>query len=518
MSKLCNKIDPNKIKGVGLIFVRKEDPVNLFVLSITKQLYSLIGFYYKTRVSGQKKIHVILSDICGIVSSKWMNPFTIEDLIHDPLVTQLSIRKLSPVLDEDGYVDKSATKHRYENFKAAIADITSNGPATSTEEWIKQIFGFEICQPGGGSTTVELVNRVIMRTDNWDKIEQNGSMSMEGLIKNQTPPIIPKNSEGKCYIFAKMGSDMKQIKVNQPGVGNKLLQSYLVDNGTFDPIRHIKLPSHTQLQTNLRREQSIAEHKQFLIEAVSTFVRLLMNNTRFFDTVVDGINSNAMMANKMDDNFKISMFNIVQSSHNVVSTIISMIECGRFNFGDLRKIINEHKYKVESTVKMVDININHFPSILECKDKIVILENDRYKSKFDHNLKQFHQQIQDTVKSIKNNETPVLNINALIDNLNTFVRLSGSKLSKVRKVDGNCSYGAVLSINDNKKIPVQFKSGKKIVIPSVGYDLSILNCSEIKELLTTIDVMTKGEDYFDNLGSDLASRLAECESEECLEH
>lgn len=518
MSTPCNKIDPTKIKGVGLVFVRKEDPVNLFVLSVTKQLYSLIGFYYKTKVSGQKKVHVILSDICGIISSKWMNPFTIEDLIHDPLVTQLSIRKLSPILDEDGYVDKKATKSRNGNFKAAIADITSHGPETSTEEWIKQIFGFEICQPSRGSTTVELVNRVIMRTDNWDKIEQNGSVSMEGIVKNQTPDIIPKNSVGKGYIFAKMGSDMKQIKVNQPGVGNKLLQSYLVDNGIFDPIRHIKLPSHTQLQKTLRREQSISEHKQFLIEAVSTFVRLLMNNTRFFDTVVDGINSNSMMVNKFDDKFKISMFNVVQSSHNVVGSIINMIECGRFNFGDLRKIIEEHKYKVESATKDADINMNHFPSIRECKDKIVILENDHHKSKFDHNLKQLHQQISDAVKSIQEQETPVLNINALIDNLNAFTSLSGSKLSKIKKIKDCKSYGAVLSTTDNKKIPIQFKSGKKIVIPSVGYNLSILNCSEMKELLTTIDVMTKGEDYFDNLGSDLADRLAGCEREDCLEH
>ena len=521
MEAKSNQIDPSKLEGVGLVFVRKEDPVNLFVLSVTKQLYSLIGFYYTTKVSGKKQVHVILSDVCGIVSSSWMDPFTIKNLIYDELVTQLSVRELLPVLDKKGCVDKAATDKRNGDFKAVIAKITnySMNTSVSEREWIKQLFGYEIPQPTSGYSSVEFVNSVIMETGNWDKITQNGKLSVEGLSKNVTPKFIPKNSEGKNHIFTKLGNDFKQIIVNKPNAANKLIQSYLVENGVFGPLRNICLPERDELKLSLRREQSISQHKSFLAKAVSSFVKMLLEDKKFFNTVVDGINHNTILGNKIDEKLKASVFDTLQCGNNIVSAIIGMLETGRVKYEDLETLINNYKHKVKHTLKVTELEITHSPSLESCKEKIVVFVTDEcHGSKFDFNLKQLHTQLTGVKESIRKGKTPTLNINSLIDNLNCLIEGSGSGLSTVSHVDKQKSYGCVLTSGESKKIPVLFKSGKMTTIPTVGYDISKYNCAELRELLQAIDVLADEKCDYSNIRSGIAEKYSGCEQKSCTYH
>jgi len=518
-----NVIKYQDISGVGLFFARKEDPVNLFALQITKQLYSLIGFYYESKVTGKKRIHIILSDICGIVSSQWMNTFTIENLIHDPLITKLSIRKLSPILNEDGLIDEELTQKRDADFKAAIAEVTSQGPVNSTEDWIKQIIGYEISQPGRGSTTVELVNKVIMRTGNWEKIKLAARIapgSMEGIIKNKLPKVVPKNSAGKNYIFSRLASDLKQIQTYQPNVSNLLMQSYLVENGIFEPIQHLQLPKHTAIEISLRREQSIAESKNFLADAVSTFVRLLLENKKFFDTVVDAINANTNFKQKQKDTkFKASFINLAHSSNRLVGIIVSMIEKGRFSFELLKHEIDKYNLKLEQTTGSIGIKSNLFPR-MDSKnvDRIIIMKNKTGNSKFDLDLKTIHHNLQRSTNNIKNEETAILNINEMIQAVNSIIECSNSNLKPLKEITTKKSYGAVLTTQKGRSIPIQFTDGSQMILPTVGYDLKPYDCEHLKELLQALDIMTDGSDDFDQLRSDIARKYAQCKDNSCKHH
>ena len=512
-------IDPKKITGVGLVFVRKEDPVNHFVLSVTKQLYSLIGFFYETHASGRKRINVIISDICGIVSSRWLDPFTIENLIHDPLVTELSIRRLSDEVDDDGCIDAPATEKKITNFKAAIANVTALGAENSVREWIKQLVGYEIGQPSSGSTTIELVNRVILEMGLWSKIQQNSSISIEGLAKYKKPELLSKTSEGKNHIFHSMGNDMKQQEVNKPSVGNKLLQSYLIDNGIFDPIRRLCLPKHNKLEFNLRCEQSISQHKNFLTAAVSDFVKLLLEDPKFFAIVVDGINQNTLISKKIDEKFKQNVFELMKTSNDLVGAIIGMIESGRVNYADLRSMVDEHNCHFEDTTHQLNLSLNHSPNIEKCKDRLVVFENGKkHQSKFDLILKQMKVQLQGVKDSVDKKETPVLNINALINNYNVLVSMSGGSrgtgLDMIGLLDQKQSYKGVFTTEDCPTVPISFKSGRRIIIPVVGYDIKAFDHKELHELLRALDVVSKGEDQFDNFRADIASALAGCNCEE----
>jgi predicted DNA-binding antitoxin AbrB/MazE fold protein len=516
---MANKqIDPSELNGVGLVFVRKEDPINLFVLSVTKQLYSLIGFYYSTNVSGKKQINVILSDVCGIVSSEWTGSFTLNNLIYDDLVTQLSVRELLPVLDDNGCVDEEATKKRNGNFKAIIAKITNSsmGSKVVPREWVKQLFGYEIPQPTAGYSSVEFVNSVIMETQNWDKIKQNGKISVEGLSKNVTPGLIPKTSEGKNHIFTKLGGEFKQVTVNKPNVANKLIQSYLAENGVFGPLKSICLPNRELLSVNLRREQSISQHKHFLTKAVSAFVKMILEDKKFFNVVVDGINHNTIMGNQVDEKLKASVYDVLQTGNELVCNVVSMLDTGKINYDDLDDLIKKYKHKVTHTLKATELTLNHAPSLKDNGEKIIIVYEGE--SQFEDNLQQLYTQLKKVKSDLNKGKSPKLNVNTLIENVNYLIRASNSKLKPLDKLNNKNSFGCVLSTSKKKNIPIYLKSGQVVNLPTVGYDISKYNCSELREILHAIDILADQEYDYSDIRSSIASKYSQCTQVSCKHH
>lgn len=507
-----NTISPKNIKGVGLVFIRKDDPINHFVLSITKQLYSLIGFYYTTKSSGKDQVNVILSDVCGIVSSGWMKPFTIDNLVNDPLVTQLSIRKLSDIIGEDGCIDEEATRERNNNFRVSIANVTSLGPETSINEWIKQLVGFEIGQPSSGSTTVELVNRVFFEMGYWEKIKQNSTVSVEGLVEYKRPHILPKTSEGKNHIFHSLGSDLKQLEVNKPGVSNKLLQAYLMDNGVFDHIDHICLPKRTDIEIALRREQSISQHKNFLTSAVTSFVSMLMEDPKFYSTVIDSINNNTLIKDTIDERLKFSVYNLIKSGTNVISNIVGMIENGNISYEKLNEIINDYRKDVFPALKIAKLDINKFPNLDSNQDRIVVIENNPDRSKFKELLHKMRSQILGIKSDIKNCKTPIVNITNLIDNYNTLMMMSSKTEDEmIKPMEEDKSYHSIITTEKCITIPIKFTSGRMVIIPTVGCNLDQFTHSELHELLRSLDAVTNGDDRLDNLRGDIANKIAGCD-------
>lgn len=503
-------IEPENIEGVGLVFVRKDDPYSHFILSVTKQLYSLIGFYYISYQGKKKKTNIILSDITGIKSSTWMKSFTIKNLIYDANVTELAIKRLAPAIDEKGCIDVKVTKEREGNFKAAIADISALGSETSVNEWVKQLFGHEIGQPTSGSTTQEFVNRVTLRMGDWDKIDQDTSISVEGLAKYKKPKFLPKTSEGKNHIFFGLGKDFKQQEVNNPNASNKAMRSYLRENKVYEPLKRICLPQRNELDRNLRREKSISEQKTFLSKAVSSFVNLLFTDSSFYNTVIDGINQNTMVSQKIDQKLKHDMFDLIKSGNDIVNALVSMLEKGRIKYENLVKLSLAYKQKVTHTLSTCDMALDNLPSISGGGDKIVVFENcKKHQSKFDLVTKQMHQVLNNAIKNINNKKEPVINLNVLINSLNTLVSMSGSELPVLPILDGKKSYsGIITSEYSDKCVPIRFRSGKKVYIPSHGYDLTSYNKEELKELLCALDVTTDEEDVMSSLKHDITKCLS----------
>jgi len=292
-----------------------------------------------------------------------------------------------------------------------------------------------------------------------------------------------------------------------------------MDNGVFEPIQKLCLPKHTKMEFNLRCEQSIAQHKNFLTAAVSEFVKLLLEDPKFFSVVVDGINQNTLIVKKIDEKFKGSVFNLMKSSNDLVGALIGMIEKGRVKYESLIDLINVYNTKIDDTTNGLNISFNHMANIEKCRDRLVVFENGKkHQSKFDLILKQLGSQLYEVKKSIERNETPSLNINTLINNYNVLVNMSGGSrgydLDMIDILDSKNSYSGVFITSDCPTVPISFKSGRKIMIPLVGYNLKDFNHKELHELLRALDVLSNGEDQFDNFRASVASELVNCNCEE----
>ncbi len=93
-----SQLNPNSIVGSGIILIRREDPLNLFISYITNQAYSIMGFYYLTTISGKSDVCLILSDFQGIIAcNKTSFSHRLNDWSNDPLVTDIIISSLKPI-------------------------------------------------------------------------------------------------------------------------------------------------------------------------------------------------------------------------------------------------------------------------------------------------------------------------------------------------------------------------------------------------------------------------------------
>ncbi len=185
----------------------------MFLMAVTKQLYSLIGFYYRSSVTGNDQIQVILADINSIVAPRWCDPATLDDLLDNPLITKLSVKPLRPILDDECNIDKEKTDELHECFRGAIAEVIQYGPEKSIREWIAQLFGYEIKCPTKGLTSIELVNRVVMKAGRWNDVPQDGMISAEGIEELQPPDYLFATADSKGRVLSMIGSNFKQIKV-----------------------------------------------------------------------------------------------------------------------------------------------------------------------------------------------------------------------------------------------------------------------------------------------------------------
>lgn len=57
---------------IGLMFIKSNDYINKIIMNISQYIFTSIGFYYKTSISGSCKIKVLLIDIFGIRSSNYI--------------------------------------------------------------------------------------------------------------------------------------------------------------------------------------------------------------------------------------------------------------------------------------------------------------------------------------------------------------------------------------------------------------------------------------------------------------
>lgn len=472
---------PIPTDGVGLILVRRKDPINYFLLSVTQQYYSMMGFYYTSRVTGRERVYVVIADTHGIVSSireremksgrtdhlqaKSLTGFTLQDLIEDPLVSEIATRPLTPIRDPSGKIDSEATQKRNRYFKIKIAEVRAKRSKKSVEKWLKQLVGYE-----NGSTNTELINQVIL--------EVGGDY------------IDPESSRG----------EKERIEID-PG----LLQTYLINSPSLEPIQRIPLPEREPSMISSAWKESIDRNRGFLSEIIRTFVRLLIEDNYFYRVVIDKINQST--PNKeIDPREQQEILNLIKGGNQVVDRVISMLERGGIDREVLRGSINHYQEQVRSSLDRIGLEITHQPTLRsQDRDQFIVVSDPRSSQDHFKITERVGEHLTKISRKIQKGRTPRINLNLFIEHYNQLIEMTGRGNVLPHLPEGQ-SYSSILVTNDPSTLPIEFEEETRY-IPLDGSNLGQCTRRELEELLRYLDIISNGENKYESLRSKVADRL-----------
>ena len=130
-----------------------------------------------------------------------------------------------------------------------------------------------------------------------------------------------------------------------------------------------------------------------------------------------------------------------------------------------------------------------------------------YKNNSSENINNLISKIIDIQEDIDNDKIPIINLNEIITTINNISKNEGI-YKRLELIQGK-SIGAVIIGSDEKEnIQIKLKSGKKILIPTIGYDLSEFTKDECLEILSVVDIKSNKTITYETLKTDLTKLIA----------
>jgi hypothetical protein len=344
----------------GIILIRSRDPFSNVTCAITKDEFSSIGMYYRSTISGDPKIYVIIRDVFGCQSPYWLyNGETLNDVIQNPIVTKIALCELGQ--DTDGNFSRSEEElERLRiKFRSAAAKLSSTEPQKSIREVIQQIFGHRIDRPGAGSTSVEFINKIILDIGHWSdvpQINQTGTISV--------PTTLNENIDGRLDLFTLMGAGFRSQPVENPSVSNKFLRSYIVPNRLFGPISYLDLPDRDAIKRMLSYTMAVNRYQRYLRDCIGEFVSMISDDQEFFNVVVAGFNQESQKKQEHVEQLKMALMTLNGDVTAILELLHQWFDAGTGVYSDLKNLINEIVQHQIDASKVVDQPLVSDPSPL----------------------------------------------------------------------------------------------------------------------------------------------------------
>lgn len=537
-------MDYRNLSGFGMIFLHREcGSVGDCIMSLSKFKYNLAGFYYETIATGVKKVMVILTDIADISTSNWLNPIDIEDLNGDMSIQHGIIRPFSKPKKSNIFKEVLAKILVKKNFY-------TNSSSILIQDWLYYIIGLDYMKFYTDDTddTDDVISPI--HSDN----PSSKSPKMKSSHSDEAKSYIPPQHQTSIYslnvIIAEIYSRVSsRTKITSASLDN-IHRYMLIEADIFNKPISLIFNDH---DSDEYYEGIHITNPHVLIQMIArNFTQLYMTDERFskqFNSLMShghlnhSIHDDIIIQNLINSGDELLSFlhrSIHDKSLNMVmlSEVIGVYENDKSivqsNIGgtktlpDYRKealLPPEHrplgswtfKSKVRETLSPLDIS--------NLSDQDVSSDNngERDFSRLDPSLLRvsrgdyhpnesiisIHQEIRKISESLIQGETPLININHLIKQVNSLTALSGLSLDRINTIKGNISMASVIVVSsENEGIPLSLSSGRRILLPLVNPDLTIFDVNQLTEILSMLDVISDGDARFDNLRAKIVARLA----------
>lgn len=505
----------------GIILVAGDDPISRFTMAITKQEYSSIGFFCSTTISGYLEVMVILIDVFGTNTPSWLQTnniltmsntkmYTLNDLINNDLITKASIKKLR----RNEHFDS-----RQMRLRSAIADLMTEEYELPLIEAIYQLFGHPLPAPINEQptskkrrlTAIEMVNMVIYSIGEWDKVPQNGNVSLSRVKDISTPKPVKNDAAGKLSLISMLGAPFIQQEVNNPNTANKLIQSYIMNNELFDELIELRIPRRDALKLDIARTEAIGIYRNYLIKILTTTLDEMLRNQAFFQTVINGINRNQkLLSHQFANNDLLAIMSSVgKSAQNILILVSESLKTGKLNGTKLQTVAKELNDTLRHTFPKS--NIHQVPLSLPKKNGYIkyIKPNDGptkssvIKDKSSA-VKSLNYDILQILNAIQQNKMPEINLENLIAAANT---LNDGSQPLITPLKEEFSVSAIV-YNGQKDLDhtIKLENGKEYILPVQGADLNTFSYTELQEMAKILD--TTDSNNLISLKRDIMKKLS----------
>lgn len=510
-----------KADDCGIILVAADDPISRFTMSITKQEYSSIGFFYATTFSGYLEIMVILIDVFGTNTPSWLQTndiltmsntklYTLHDLLNNDLITKASIKKIRR---------NELFESRQIRLRSAIADLMSEDYELPLLEAIYQLFGHPISAPANESlmstkkrrlTAVEMVNMVIYSIGEWDKVPQNGNVSLTRIKDISTTKPMKNDAAGKLSLISMLGAPFIQQEVTNPTIANKLIQSYITNNELFDELIELQLPKRDVLKLELARNEALGTYRNYLIKILTTTLDEMLRNQTFCQTVINGINRNQKLLSQKFTNSDLLaiMSNLGKSSQNLLVIISESLKTGKLNGTQLQQVAKDlndnlrHAFP-KNNIYQVSLSLPKKNGYIKYVKNIIPSQKSDNKDKASA-IRNLNYDILQILNAIQQHKIPEINLESLITAANT---LNDGSQPLITPLKEEFSVSAIV-YNSQKDLDhlIKLENGKEYILPLQGADLNTFSYSELQELTKILD--TNDSPSLTSLKRDIMKKLS----------
>lgn len=203
----------------GIVLVLSDDPLSRITLSISKQEFSSIGYYYKygntTKIS--------LNDPFGL---PLYNCDTLSSLLSCPFVRRVALRPVRPELENA--------------FRMALTKVAPLG-MSNVKDMLYFLFGFPMAND---KSSLSCIDSILSRMGKSVAPFPINTLYGSGYEDCISPPCKEKGILAHIQIFSYLASSLNQQSSPQVTTDGKKvpsqIQSYILDEEIFTPLQEVK--------------------------------------------------------------------------------------------------------------------------------------------------------------------------------------------------------------------------------------------------------------------------------------
>lgn len=439
----------------GIVLIRDKDPLSLICLRYTGISYSHIGFYYRKIINNTINYFMVI-----------IQTFSLPEVS----IKKYDLKNYIATHSIDEITYKSYENNSYELFNSSVAYLESLHFNYPKKDLVLSFLRSKFY-------SFDIFNSIMKRIDNSVKIN-------------------PKKSFDRLLDSVYFGIEKKMLLNNK--LPNKTKENF--KRQFFDSV---KMVSEFLVESSEAQDIVFGLWKNgkdtLLIEIEDSLSNYIDSSNQLFSIIMRGIRNK-----KIDPEELVKCINIVDRDYKYIHPDDIEVEYpieikGR---GETDKVKTPRK-----TEEKYDITLfNEAFSEEKVKNVLIVLDNKK-RTVATNNMKAIFTQ---TLNSIVNGEIPTIKLDKLISNFNVLMEEVDPSFKPIKvSVENTSSYGLILIGDSNtKNIPIQLKTGDKMIIPMNETNYSRFTIEQLEEILIILDVYSNGDSKFDGIRSIITKELA----------